>query len=91
MKDPPPQQWWNTRDEDGLTGPYIAPVRMADRLGRTKLTSLRAKAVPYTNGVFKHRMEIDWRAPKSSSGALKVIPICVSPTSPKSGASLPWP
>jgi hypothetical protein len=54
MKDPPPQQWWNIRDEDGLTGPYTAPVRLVDRLGRTKLTSLRAKAAPYTNGVFKH-------------------------------------
>ena len=64
MSDNPPRlEWWNTKDIDGLQGPHSAPVRLADRKGRTKLRSGRDRAAPYTNGVFRFRMGIDYRAP----------------------------
>jgi hypothetical protein len=91
MQDPPPQQWWQIRDAEGMHGPYSAPTRLADRLGRKKLTNIRSRVAPYSSGVFRSRMEIDLRAPADSYGGLKVIQICNSPTSPRSGASLPFP
>lgn len=89
MADTPPRiGWWNTRDEDRLYGPHSAPIRLADRRGRVKLRSGRERAAPYTNGVFRHRMGIDYRVPQRELGIHKVIQICESPTSPRSPTSL---
>jgi hypothetical protein len=91
MRDPPPQLWWQMRDTEGVTGSFSAPTRVADRLGKKKLTNIRSRAAPYGTGVFRSPMEIDFRVPAEANGALKVIQISKSPTSPKLGASLPFP
>jgi hypothetical protein len=91
VRDPPPQLWWQMRDMEGVTGTFSAPSRLSNRNGKKKLTNIRSRAAPYSSGVFRSRMEVDLRVPVSEYGALKVIQISKSPTSPRSGASLPFP
>lgn len=91
LKDPRRKFEWEMRCPTGHDSTYSAPVRIADREGRTKLLKGRTRAAPYQNGVFRFRMGEAQKQASIQPGGISMTQICSSPKSPRSDRSLPFP